>query len=271
MDSIERRGETQQLMSPARVTAIAKMFHQKGVLSPEHFDDAQEARERLVRAFERLVIDTSEYLTGDCDTLIIDQKSGNLPGVFFKQLCAEIQNKTGKSAPRMHDVVGSVQLPDRERVLKEYFRGAINEKTIGNHILIVTEHAISRVERALVTLADCIREAGNEAGNDPDIRIAALSIGHTGSTRLQEQHKTYPNTYRWYVGEDGQSIGSSAFHRPFMNDLANNPGSARPKLMDHAGADSPVECAKQDMILLAKELAPLVLKNRANATFPSLA
>ncbi|TSC87106.1 MAG: hypothetical protein G01um10148_211 [Parcubacteria group bacterium Gr01-1014_8] len=253
----------EQPLSHEDMVRIASQLHHDAILSPKRFDDAADARLRVVKAFANLAIQTKEYLNTSCDTLIIDQKSGNLPGLFFKQLTADIYRNTGKVAPAIHDIVASLRLPDRVNVLETYFRDAFENQLIGDHILIVTEHAISRSSAGLVTFADMIKRIGAEFGKEPEIRFAAVSVGREFPTRAQRADKGLENLYQWYAGELGYSIGSMAFHRANVNDLAYMEGSARPRIVPSSEAGPDAEAAKADMIMLARELAPLVLGKKS--------
>lgn len=260
MDEIKVPNQLLPLASE-KIKALASQLHRQGILSPERYDNAEEARERLITAFARLTKESGEYLATKCDTLIIDQKSGNLPGTFFKQLCAEIYKKTGRGAPQIHDAVGSLSLPDREKVLTDYFRRAFEKGTIGDHILIVTEHVISKADRALITFSDLLTKVGKEFGRNVEIHIAALSIGHVTPTRLQTSAGlTASNPYTWYAGEFGSAIGSIAFHRDGTSDLAYGQGSARPQQLPPRDDGPNGEWAKRDMINLAKSLSDLAVE-----------
>lgn len=248
-------------IAPEKIRVLASQLHPQGILSPKIYDDAQDARERLITAFARLAQESGEYLSKKCDTLIIDQRSGNLPGIFFKQLCAEIYKKTGRVAPQIHDAIGSLSLPDREKLLTDYFRQAFKEGTIGDHILIVTEHVISKADKALITFSDLLTKVGTEFRRNVEVRIAALSIGHVSPTRLQAAARlTESNPYTWYAGEFGRSIGSIAFHRDGTSDLVYGEGSARPQQLEIRDDGPNGEWAKQDMIDLAKSLSDLAVK-----------
>lgn len=241
-------------LSSREVTRIASQLHPDAII-PTSKSDSQEFRESLVMAFAELTDKLGDYLM-TCDSVVIDQTSGDYVGTFFEELCGLVRK--GEKGLVSHSVVGSRKLPHRVSNLEHYFRDAFERQTVGHKILIVTEHADSG--DACETLAKAIRTVADEFNKKPEICIASLSahplVFFSSYAGKQERIE------RWEVGQKGL-IGVSAFRHPNLSSLSRPSGGAVPVERPASERGEHVNVAHQDMAMLARELAPLVLARKS--------
>ena len=163
-------------------------------------DEGQEYRERLVSAFVRLVTELKGFIE-KCDSIFVDQNGADLPGAFFEELCGLARNS---GTLITENAFASRKRTNRISGLEADIRAAYAKGTIGNKILIVTEHADSG--KTCETLSKLIREVGREFGKSPEIRIASVSVH-------QNKFVEGPNLKEKWVWGEKSNIGSSAFKR----------------------------------------------------------
>lgn len=168
-------------------------------------EEVQILRERVVRSFFRLSVMLRDFLP-KCD-IIIDQTSGDLPGVFFEEMAGRLRNGAEVRQFVVHaGVVPSRKRPNRIEGLESDLRDAYTSRTLGKKILIVTEHADEG--ETCETLAKVIRQVAEEYGEEPEILIAAVSV----DPMFFSESAVKARKERWVWGEMG-NIGVSAFHR----------------------------------------------------------
>ena len=230
---------------------IARIASQlKGLITPERKDDAQEYREDLVGALAQLTIALKEYLK-ECDTIIVDEAHGHIPGLLVWDIAKKIRRREGKELPHIHFIVGSTTLEDGSAKRESLIRKAYGRGEIGSEILIVTEQA--RSGETATGLGNAIVKGAETAHKErPRVSIASVSISTHAGKLIRESN------YKWYYGSRG-AVGSQAFHQDPVTSIGYSDHSAYPRKLSPEAEGADAQTTYTDVAMLVEEFEKLGL------------
>ncbi len=214
-----------------------------------------EARIDIIQAFARLVLELREKI-GQYETILVDDASGRVPGIFLGEVAKLSRAKKGLRTPDTFFIAaGKHRMYSKTLAIKDFLEG--KKTKLGNTLLVTefiqTGNSINEIVKILEDI-------------NVDFTVAALSAparpDDSGNMQRAKRHYEGKEGLRKRLVYGGIEGGGMLFYKNYISGVEkhqNNDPHASAREMSDEGRHE-VVAIRKDMRMLANEMMVLLDK-----------